>query len=329
MDYTEFSGEQRRQLIDVQQVYAVYSVAIRQLAVLPRYRWQAVKGKNYLYEARGKVRKSLGAQSEELDTFKEDRASERRALVDRVKALETRLDEMAPINRAMGLGRLPKLAGRILRALDKEGLLGDHIIVAGTNALYAYEALAGVRIGVDHLATGDADLIWDTRHRLMLAGRSIYREGLIGLLRRVDHSFVADYGYNATNRDGYIVDLLCAETEGFPSFKKKGDLLATPMPGMSWLLAAPRREAVLIAEDGYPVRMVVPDALTFALHKMWVAQREDRTPIKKKRDRDQADIVADLAMRYFGESPSPKRMDWLSDELREQLTVLADSAPVA
>ena len=38
---------------------------------------------------------------------------------------------------------MPTIAARILRALDQAGLLGKHIIVAGTNALYAYETATG------------------------------------------------------------------------------------------------------------------------------------------------------------------------------------------
>jgi hypothetical protein len=49
----------------------------------------------------------------------------------------------AAVNRALGLGRVPLMNARIIRALDKSGLLGAGIRVVGTNAIYAYEAIAG------------------------------------------------------------------------------------------------------------------------------------------------------------------------------------------
>lgn len=67
-------------------------------------------------------------------------------------------------------------------------MLGSHIIVIGTNALYASEAISGTLIGSEHVATTDADLLWDTRHSLLLAATGVKREGLLGLLRRVDSS---------------------------------------------------------------------------------------------------------------------------------------------
>ena len=58
--------------------------------------------------------------------------------------------------------------------------------------------------------------------------------------------------------------------------KVDADVEATGMPGVQWLLSSPPLEAIIIAEDGYPVRIVVPDPRTFALHKLWVSRRPDR-----------------------------------------------------
>lgn len=93
---------------------------------------------------------------------------------DRLKALAGRLDELAPVNRAMGLGRVPVTAARILRECDKAELLGDHLIVVGTNALFAYEAAARVQIESGLVASGDIDLLHDARHHLSLALQDIH-----------------------------------------------------------------------------------------------------------------------------------------------------------
>lgn len=66
----------------------------------------------------------------------------------------------------------------------------------------------------------------------------------------MDHSFKADFGFNATNRDGYIVDLLCPEPADMTIMRAEGDLEAAEMKGAQWLLAAKHFEQVVIGGDG-------------------------------------------------------------------------------
>ena len=88
-------------------------------------RWQSSKGKTYLYEAHGKVSKSLGRKTPELERRKREHDAKRLKLKNRVKVLQKRQGSMAPVNRALSLGRVPKIAARILRALDREGSAGQ------------------------------------------------------------------------------------------------------------------------------------------------------------------------------------------------------------
>jgi hypothetical protein len=322
MDFAELSHEQARQLIDVQQAFASWRPAVLEMDGLGSMHWQSSKGRRYLYEKRHGVRKSLGAETPALIQKKAAHDSRRGVVRDRVKALTKRLDDMAPVNRALRLGRMPAIAARILRELDREQLLGNHIIVAGTNALYAYETATGTLLGSEHVATTDADLLWDTSQSLLLAATGVGGEGIMGLLQRVDHSFQADYGLNATNRDGYVVDLLCAEGDDIQTIKYQADLEATPMPGVDWLLRAPRFEAVAIGADGWPVRVVVPEPRTFALHKLWVSRRSDRQPPKRPRDKTHSRIVAALVKTYLRQPFTIKDMPWLPKELRAMLKEL-------
>lgn len=315
----ELSNEQRRQLIDAQQVFSVWRPAIIDFEHLGTMRAQTSKGRRYMYEVHGSVRKSLGRETPQLKRAKAEHDSRRAELMKRVKTLEKRLDSMAPVNKALGLGRMRAIAARIIRALDREQLLGSHVIVAGTNALHAYETASGTVISQEHVATTDADILWDTKQSLLLAATGIRREGLMGILRRVDRSFKADFGYNATNRDGYIVDLLCPETDDITTMNTGSDLEATPMPGAEWLLRSPQFEQTIIAEDGWPLRIVVPEPRTFALHKLWVSQRPDRQPLKRPRDAAHARVVSELVKKYLGQKFLAKEMPWLSPELRALL----------
>lgn len=278
-----------------------------------------------MYEVHGTVRKSLGRETSELIKKKRAHDARRAALRETADRLEKRIEQMAPVNRALGLGRIQGIAARILRELDREGLLGTHVIVAGTNALHAYEVATGTILGSESVATTDADLLWDTSQSLLLAATGVRREGIMGILRRVDRSFVADYGFNATNRDGYIVDLICPETDDPTTMKAGADLEATPMPGAGWLLQAPQFEQTIIGEDGKPLRMVVPEPRTFALHKLWVSQRDDRSPLKRPRDAAHARLVAHLARKYLRLKFASSDMQWLPKELRVLIKDLKDA----
>lgn len=306
------SAEQRRQLTDAQQLFGAWWPAECQVARSGSLFWNRSKERRYLYEKKGGVSKSLGRETPELIQRKlaHDDAAKR------ARALGARIDKMAPVNRAIGLARLPAIAAKVLRELDKEQLLGASLIVTGTNALYAYEAACGVLIGGEHVATNDADLLWDARRSLLLAGASVDRVGVMSILRRVDRSFETTYGLNATNKDGYIVDLFCPEAKAYRTKDRDTDLEAVAMPGAEWLLEAPRFEQVIVGGDGMPCRIVVPDVRTFALHKLWVSKRKDRTPVKKPRDREHAAIVQELAVRFLGLEFTAAAMPWLPAELR-------------
>jgi hypothetical protein len=322
MKFAELSNEQRRQLIDAQQAFAAWRPAASELDKLGTLRFQASKGRRYLYEVHGSVRRSLGRETPELRRQKARHDAHRATLKKTVRGLEKRLVDMAPVNRALGLGRIPTIAARILRALDREGLLGTHVIVAGTNALYAYEAATGTLLPTEHVATGDADLLWDTKQSLLLAATGMRREGLMGILRRVDRSFVANYGFNATNNEGYVVDLLCPETDDITTMNAGADLEAVPMPGIEWLLRAPQFEQTIVGGDGKPLRIAVPDPRAFALHKLWVSRRDNRAPLKRPRDVMHARIVANLVRTYLRLPFTAKDMPWLSKELRANLKEL-------
>jgi hypothetical protein len=322
MAFPELTNEQRRQLIDAQQAFAAWRPAARELDKLGTLRAQASKGRRYVYEVHGTVRKSLGPETPSLIKRKAQHDARRAALKNTVRGLRKRLNDMAPVNRALGIGRIPTIAARILRELDSEGLLGTHIIVAGTNALYAYETATGTVLPTEHVATTDADLLWDTKQSLLLAATGVRREGIMGVLRRVDHSFVAHYGFNATNDEGYIVDLLCPETDDLTTMKAGADLEATPMPGTEWLLAAPQFEQTIVGQDGWPLRIVVPEPRTFALHKLWVSSRDDRNPIKRPRDAAHARVVAELVRIYLRTPFLVKEMPWLPKELRAMIKQL-------
>ncbi len=317
MDFSELSLEQRRQMVDAQQLFAGWHPAAMQLASMGGLYWNTSHGRRYLYEKREGKRRSLGRESSALIERKAQHDRVSKELRTRLRPLNKRIETMAPVNRAIGIARLPTIAARILRELDAEGLLGSHIIVAGTNALYGYEVAGGVRVGGEHVATGDADLLWDTRQSLLLSATGVVRrQGLMSILRRVDSSFQTAYGFNAQNSRGYIVDLIVPESEDFSQMRPNADLEAQPIGGVEWLIQSPPFDQVIIGEDGIPLRMVVPEPRTFALHKLWVSSRRDRNALKRAKDRAHARIVAAIAQTYLNAPLVLKQMPWLPSALK-------------
>ncbi len=306
----ELSGTQSRQIIDCEQVYMEWRRADRdrRLRFAGSIAWKLVKGRRYLYRKTADSWKSLGPESLETrnihDRFHTGRAANRL----RCESLNKRIMEMAPANRAIRLGRVPLLSARILRRLDRIGVLGEGLSVAGTHALYAYERMAGVQFGEDFITTQDIDLLYDARGGLDLIGSNLAETGLVGILRSIDSSFEPTEldSFRAANADGFLVDLIVPATRkpAHREFRQKlgddpTDLSAVEIAGLGWLESCPKVEQIAIDERGFPLLIIVPDPRAFACHKLWLSRRDDRDPLKRRRDLAQAHQIAEALIRYL------------------------------
>lgn len=146
------------------------------------------------------------------------------------------------------------------------------------------------------------DLLFDARRTLKLVSPDLASDGLLGLLRKVDGSFapVGRGSFRAANDAGYMVDLIKPmpkdrfSTAGCTSLGGPDDVQAVEIEGLRWLINSPKHRTVVFDERGYPFEMSVPDARAFALHEAWLSSRDDREPIRRKRDEGQARLVAAL-----------------------------------
>lgn len=303
-------------MVNTRQRYQAWRNAVaREVGYRGSVVWEETKGQEYLlrsfYDEDGKRRqKSLGKRSPKTEALKQHFDSERKDATDSRKALDAILDRQAAVNRALGLGRVPLIAARILRLIDKRGLLGGGLRVAGTNSLYCYEAACGVFVEAGITATLDIDLLFDSRKRLHLVGNpDLPDDSLIQLLRLADRSFRRTrQSFRAENDEGYLVDLIKPMRN--PPWRGErlavgvaDDIQAAEIEGLVWLENAPAFEQTVIDERGYPLRSVASDPRVFAIHKHWISTREDREPLKKKRDREQADTVAALVGNYLPNLP--------------------------
>ncbi len=187
--------------------------------------------------------------------------------------------------------------------------MGRNLKIIGTNALYAYEARAGVFLDRGLLATRDMDVLWDNRPKLRLfANDEVDNNGLIDILKKADRSFdlLSKKSFRAVNQSGYMVDLVKPEPGSILEKESRrmggaDDLMAAEIKNLQWLVSAAKFSQIVIGDDGYPATMVVPEPRAFAIHKLWLSKQIDRDPVKKKRDRSQALAVCKLILQYLPE----------------------------
>jgi hypothetical protein len=324
MECQELSSDQRREAINTQQRYAAYrEAAERAKGYRGSMVWTQIKGRDYLvrshYDPSGVRRQiSLGPRAKETEAIKLHYERGRSDARERLKNLKAVIARQSAINRAIGLGRVPLIGAKIIRALDQAAMLGSVIRVLGTNSIFAYEAAAGVRIDPGLTSTEDIDLLFDARRELTFAASNdVSHPSLLHLLKKIDRSFErAKEPFRAVNADGYLVDLIKPlrnppwQDERQRVSADAGDLLAIEIEGLVWHESAPAFEAVAVDEKGEPLRIITTDPRVWAAHKLWLSKRQDREPLRRRRDEAQARAIGGLVAQYLPHLP------FAADELR-------------
>ncbi len=338
MLFNELDNRTARERINLSQVWQTWieTEDLRRHSFLGTMAFEQRDGTDYLYRRIGSVGKSLGPRSSDTEQLLERFKASREQNKTRLQTLSENLNTQAAILRGLGAGRMPIIPARILRELRIHGKQTG-LRVIGTNALYAYEALAGVVFEEGATATGDIDLLQDDRRRLRLLTEDKTFTGLAKLIQdKVDRSFQArnKRDYRLTNDDGYMVELIRPEPR--PAWKKmvgaespfEGDLVGAPIIGLQWLVNAPSVDAIAVDERGFPAPMTCPDPRYWAAHKLWLSQRDDREPIKKGRDLAQALAVIALIKERLPQLPIDDTfLATLPKELADQMTGPPEKKP--
>lgn len=177
----------------------------------------------------------------------------------------------------------------------------------GTHALYAYEAAAGVMVESAATATQDVDLLFDTRKRLSFWSQlKRLDSSFLSVLRKADRSFHVRPGqlYTVVNDAGFEVDVVRrVQAEGDPHPLRlsddEDDLWPVQVSTGQDLLNAERFSRMVVATSGAMARMNTVDPRAFVRVKRWLAARKDRDPLKRRKDRLQADVVDSLIENYL------------------------------
>lgn len=305
------SPEQAREQVNARQILSAYLEARdEQRSLRGSMVWATPHGEaaylvqSYYDSSGNRKQRSLGLRDERTEGIKAGHDKRKAAVEERVRSLSARLKDRAGVNRALGLGRVPMPAAKVIRRIERAGLLGKGLRVLGTNAIHAYEAAAGAYLDDGLMATGDVDVLMDSRRRLQIAmDEGFDPHNLMEIIRKADRSYTrSKEPYRAINKVGYMVDLIrplrdppwvehAASVTG-----DTNDLQASEIHGLVWHENARPFEATVIDTDGVPLRIVTSDPRDFAVHKLWLSNNDARDPVKRDRDRRQASAVAKLVI---------------------------------
>jgi hypothetical protein len=296
-----FSDEQARLLINLQQQYEVWMEAEQALADMPyNLVRKEVNGYSYLYEVKDRANnaRSLGPWSDEQAARLEAYRESKTAWQDRRALARERLDESCRLYRALRLPLLASAAGAILREADRRRLLGEKLLVVGTNAMPAYHVEAAGMIRDIPDETQDCDLAW--------TGTEIEegRQPIWEMLKAVDSTFTinTERSFQARNAKAYEVEILAAPSRIGTIFRTDRPM-PIPLPEQEWLLNGRRVDHVVVCRDGQPARIVAPDPRWYALQKLWMNRQAKRNPLKRPKDLKQGNLLLDAVRQAMPQYP--------------------------
>lgn len=328
MEHTPFSDEANRVAANLEQRHDAWMVAVRQLDALPSSMFFARKGEyEYLTVKRhaGDAGTTEGARGPEtearLAAYREERATADTAVRETAAALV----EIARQYRALRLPVAMPRPARLLRELDRLGLLGSDLMLVGSNAFAAYEIEAGCRFGKNLYETDDFDLAWCRGSKIALASVSPNRPRLLHALRAADASFRMNkrLPYQALDKSGYAVELLVAPSmfRSFPADDEFSPLAA--FPEQEWLLKGRPVQHVVLDRENRTCPIFAPDPRWMALHKLWLARKPERSATKRPKDRAQGELLLDAARERMAIA-YPLDVDFVLS-LPEELRALFDA----
>lgn len=301
--YSPLADQAARQLIDASALYAEFERTRERASRLTGGMYWKKQGEyEYLMKTYPDNRaKTIGPRDATTEQTYQAFTQDKTATTTRLRQLREALRESERVNKALRVGRTPAIVVNILLALEQAGL-AQHFILVGTHALYAYETAAGVRITPAALATRDVDLLWDARKKLQFfTTMTRIDTSMLGILQQVDPSFERneEQKESAINAQGFQVDFLrrMPETDDPHPLQltgRDGDLFAVPARRASILAEAPPFHHPVVSATGKMVTMRTIDPAVFSSFKRWLTRQPDRPPVKRNRDRSQANIVQRL-----------------------------------
>ena len=303
----ELTPAQTRQYIDAEATLrALRDTKKAALEVRGSMFWRELNGQRYLVRVASRgSQTSLGRHTAELEAIYHRFMGRKNNIEERLTRLKAAMEQHQRSNRALRVGRAPRLLIDTINRLEQAGI-GEHFCVVGTHALYAFEAACGVRVQDDATATQDIDLLLDTRKYLsFVTTMDALDTSLLSVFKKVDKTFELreDQLYTAVNADGFEIDVARrAAKDGDPHplrvSKYEEDFWAVQISTGSNLLDGGYFEQAVVATSGHMAMMRTPAPASFVRVKQTLASLRTRDPLKARKDAVQAEIVSELMRDY-------------------------------
>lgn len=130
--------------------------------------WKKVEHYEYLvHKQKGGKLVYLGTRDSETEAKLNDFSTQKRKLESRLRTLKETVETSQRINKAVRAGSVPPPVVDVLVALDDAGL-GDHSLVVGSPALYAYAQRSGLRVDAIKAPGDRASVAEERQHHLLV-----------------------------------------------------------------------------------------------------------------------------------------------------------------
>ncbi len=304
--FSPFSDEAKRIAINLAQRHDAYMEILRREDALPSSMFFVTKGtQDYLVIKRHSRDNgtTIGARSADTEAALTTFTLERDAVQKSRQATEASLMEFIRQYKALKLPRAMPKPARILRELDIANLLGRDLMVVGTNTFAAYQLEAGCRFEGLADETEDFDLAWCRRAGVTHAAvqETSRNATLLSVLQRLDRQTRINRKKpcQALDSDGYEIELLVAPSLYSTLDKTEAFSPLASLHEQEWLLNGTPIRQVVVSRDDKTCPIFAPDPRWMALYKLWLADKPERNPNKRDKDRAQGTVLLDVVREYM------------------------------
>lgn len=151
------------------------------------------------------LQRRLGPRSSETEAIHGAFVARKQAEMSRLASLRKALEEAQRLNHAMRAGWVPNIIVALLRYFQEEGM-AEHLVVVGPQAVYAYEAAAGVQI-TSKVAGQSVEWRKNLGSQISFFTDLTKQDcaSIERILQRIDHTFTCNHadGLVATNARGF------------------------------------------------------------------------------------------------------------------------------
>lgn len=264
--------------------------------------WRTINKTDYLIKTNLSGQKSLGRRTDATETIYRDFCQHKQEAENRLNTLKQVVIKHERLNRALYVGRTPRIVIAILNMLAKHDLI-QFLTVIGPCSVFAYESAAGVRI---EQAREEADAKSRKTMQLQFISRlnPSQERSLSHLLQKVDPTFRVTGtdagGFCLTNAKAFGIDLIRHNKSHLFSCSVDGDEF-TPIPAQctELLTSAKRIEIMVVDASGKMALLPTISPFGFYQFKLLMAQQNNRAAEKRLQDQFQATEMLDLMQRFL------------------------------